>query len=136
MYEPFEHTADLGLRIRTADLDSLFAEAAQALFATIVDDLDSVQAKQQVDVRLPADELSYLLFDWLNELLYRWDTEHLLFTRFEVRLNEEGLIGTAWGDPVDRDRHTLGHEVKAITYHGLKVEWTADGWLAEMIVDI
>jgi protein archease len=136
MYETFEHTADLGLRIRAADLDSLFAEAARALFATIVDDLDSVQPRQQVDVRLPADELSYLLFDWLNELLYRWDTEHLLLSRFEVHVNDDGLIGTAWGEPVDRARHALAHEVKAITYHGLKVEQTADGWLAEMIVDI
>lgn len=135
MYETFEHTADLGLRIRAADLDGLFAEAAQALFATIVDDLDGVQPKQQLDIRLPADERSYLLFDWLNELLYRWDTQHLLFSRFEVHVND-GLTGTAWGEPVDRDRHALGHEVKAITYHGLKVEQTADGWLAELIVDI
>jgi len=135
MYEAFEHTADLGLRIRAADLDSLFAEAARALFGTIVDDLDSVQPKQQMDIRLPADELSYLLFDWLNELLYRWDTEHLLFSRFTAHVND-GLVGAAWGEPVDRARHALAHEVKAITYHGLKVEQTADGWLAEVIVDI
>ena len=32
MYELFEHTADLGLRVRAADLDSLFNEAAQCLF--------------------------------------------------------------------------------------------------------
>jgi SHS2 domain-containing protein len=135
MYEAFEHTADLGLRIRAADRDGLFAEAARALFATIVDDLDGVQPQQRVDIRLPADELSYLLFDWLNELLYRLDTEHMLFSRFEVQVND-GLVGTAWGEPLDRARHSLGHEVKAITYHGLKVEQTSDGWLAEVIVDI
>jgi len=136
MYEAFEHTADLGLRIRAADLDGLFAEAARALFGTIVDDLDSVQPIQQVQIRLQVDEFSYLLFDWLNELLYRWDAEHLLFSRFKVQVDGAGLAGTAWGEPVDRSRHALAHEVKAITYHGLKVEETADGWLAEMIVDI
>ena len=136
MYEFFEHTADLGLRIRAADLDTLFAGAARALFAAIVDNLDAVQPLHQVEVRLPADDREYLLFDWLKGLLYRFDTEHLLFSRFEVRVDEHGLTGTAWGEPLDRDRHELGHEVKAITYHGLRVEQTADGWLAEVIVDI
>jgi SHS2 domain-containing protein len=89
-----------------------------------------------VEIRVQGDDLSYLLFDWLNELLYRWDTEHLLFSRFVVRVSEDGLVGTAWGEPLDRERHALAHEVKAITYHGLKVEQVADGWLAEVIVDI
>jgi SHS2 domain-containing protein len=136
MYEAFEHTADLGLRIRAADLNTLFAEAAQALFAAIVDDWETVQPKQRFDIELQPDEHVYLLFDWLNELLYRWDTEHMLFGRFEVRIDESGLKGTAWGELLDRARHTLAHEVKAITYHGLLVEKTADGWLAEIIVDI
>jgi SHS2 domain-containing protein len=136
MYETFEHTADLGLRIRAPDLHALFAEAAQCLFAAIVEDLGSIEPKQRIDVQLAGEEREYLLFDWLNELLYRWDTEHLLFGRFEVRIDDSGLHGSAWGEPLDRDRHVLSHEVKAITYHGLKVEQTADGWLAEAIVDI
>jgi SHS2 domain-containing protein len=46
------------------------------------------------------------------------------------------LDGTAWGEPLDSSRHILSHEVKAITYHGLRVEQQAEGWLAEVIVDI
>jgi SHS2 domain-containing protein len=136
MHEVFEHTADLGLRIRADNLEQLFAEAAEALFTAIVEDLASVRPSQQVQIELPADEREYLLFDWLNELLYRYETEHLLFGRFEVKLDAAGLHGIAWGEPLDRDRHSLSHEVKAITYHALKVEQTADGWLAELIVDI
>jgi SHS2 domain-containing protein len=136
MFETFEHTADLGLRIRAPDLDTLFAEAAQALFATIVENLAVVEPRQKLEVQLAADEPDYLLFDWLTELLYRFDAEHLLLGRFEVRIGAAGLRGTAWGEPLDRERHILAHEVKAITYHGLKVEPTADGWLAEVIVDI
>jgi SHS2 domain-containing protein len=136
MYEFFEHTADLGLRVRATDLDTLFAEAARALFAAIVEDLDTVRPLQRVEVRLPADDREYLLFDWLKGLLYRFDAEHLVFSRFEVKLGDDGLTGTAWGEPLDRARHELSHEVKAITYHGLRVERTADGWLAEVIVDI
>ena len=136
MYETFEHTADLGLRVRAADLNSLFAEAAHALFAAIVDDPATVQPRQQLDVQLAADDREYLLFDWLRELLYHFDVEHLLLSRFEVQVSDTVLTGTAWGEPLDRDRHALSHEVKAITYHGLRVEQTSDGWLAEVIVDI
>jgi SHS2 domain-containing protein len=136
MFETFDHTADLGLRVRAADLNTLFAEAATALFSTIFEDPATVVPKQSVEIELAPDDPEYLLFDWLKTLLYHFDAEHLLFSRFDVRIDETGLKGTAWGEPLDRSRHELGHEVKAITYHGLCVERTADGFLAEVIVDI
>lgn len=136
MFETFDHTADLGLRVRAADLDTLFAEAAQALFSTIVDNLDAVKPAEKHDVSLPGQEREYLLFDWLRELLYRFDAEHRLYSRFEVKVGEAGLKATAWGETFDPKRHELGHEVKAITCHELKVEKAGDGWLAEVIVDI
>ena len=136
MYETFDHTADLGLRIRAPDLDALFAEAGQALFSVIVEDLTSVEPRQRFEFRLEGDEREFLLFDWLKELLYRFDSEHWLGSRFEVHVSRNGLEASAWGEPLDPARHRLLHEVKAITYHGLKVEQTRDGLLAEVIVDI
>ena len=136
MFETFDHTADLGLRIRAGDLDTLFAEAALALFSTVVTDPATVQPAVRREVKLPPDEREYLLFDWLKALLYWFDGEHLVFGKFEVHVTDAGLTGTAWGEPLDWERHQLEHEVKAITYHGLRVEQTPDGWLAEVIVDI
>jgi SHS2 domain-containing protein len=136
MYETFEHTADLGLRIRAADLDTLFVEAAQALFGTIVEDLATVRPLQKIDVQVQGVEIDYLLFDWLRELLYHFDAEHLLFGTFEVHVREDGLTASAWGEPLDRSRHNMEHEVKAITYHGLRVEKVGAEWEAEVIVDI
>lgn len=136
MYETFDHTADLGLRIRAADLDTLFAEAGRALFSTLVENLDAVAPAQQLDVTLSGSDRDYLLFDWLKELLYHFDVEHLLLSRFAVRVGADALQGSAWGEPFDPQRHELTHEVKAITYHELRVEQTPDGWLAEVIVDI
>jgi SHS2 domain-containing protein len=136
MYETFEHTADLGLRVRAADLNQLFIETAQALFSAIVDDLGTIELKHKIDVKLNGDDLGYLLFDWLNELLYRFDTDHMLVGKFEVRIENQKLEASAWGEPLDPSRHSLAHEVKAITYHELKVVQEKDGWLAEVIVDI
>ncbi len=77
-----------------------------------------------------------MLFDWLKSLLYYFDAQHLLFSRFEVKIGADGLEGRAWGEPMEPSRHEPNHEVKAITLHGLKVIQTADGWTAEVIVDI
>jgi SHS2 domain-containing protein len=136
VYETFDHTADLGLRIRAPDLGTLFVEAGRALFAVIVEDLDTVEPRQELQIELAGDDREFLLFDWLKELLYRFDAQHLLFGRFQVHVDGTGLRATAWGEPLDPDRHVLLHEVKAITYHGLTVEQTDQGWLAEVIVDI
>jgi SHS2 domain-containing protein len=136
MYELFEHTADLGLRVRAADLDTLFAEAAACLLSAIVEDPGTVRPATEVTIELAGTDREFLLFDWLRELLVRFDADHLLFGRFEVRVRDDGLSATAWGEPFDPARHVLSHEVKAITYHELKVEKTDDGWLAEVIVDI
>jgi SHS2 domain-containing protein len=59
-----------------------------------------------------------------------------VLAEFTVHLSEKGLSATARGEPLDAARHVLAHEVKAITYHGLKLERCGEQWLAEVIVDI
>lgn len=136
MYETFDHTADLGLRIRAADLNELFAEAARALFSVIVTNFDEVRPAKATTFEMETDRRDDLLRDWLAELLYAFHANHDLFARFEVAVSDTALTATAWGEPIDHARHQLDAEVKAITYHGLKVERTDGGWLAEVIVDI
>ncbi|MBA4188210.1 MAG: protein archease [Planctomycetaceae bacterium] len=136
MYELFEHTADLGLRVRAADLNTLFAEAAACLFAAVVEDVGSVEPRVAVTVELTGTDREFLLFDWLRDLLLKCDEDRMVFSRFAVEVRADGLTGTAWGEPFDAARHQLAHEVKAITYHELKVVREGDEWLAEVIVDI
>lgn len=135
-YEFFEHTADLGLRIRADTLETLFEEAARALFSAIVVNLDEVQEVDTARFAIEADRLDDLLRDWLAELLYVFHADHRLFAAFEVRLDGDRLEATARGEPIDPARHEIDAEIKAVTYHGLKVERDGDGWLAEVIVDL
>ena len=136
MYELFEHTADLGLRVRAADLDTLFAEAAACLFSAVLEDLAAARPEQSVTIELLGTDREFLLFDWLRDLLLKFEEDHLVFGKFEVTVRDDGLAGTAWGEPLDPARHLLAHEVKAITYYELKVIEEDGGWLAEVIVDI
>jgi SHS2 domain-containing protein len=136
MYELFDHTADLGLRVTAATLDELFADAARGLFAMIVERPDAIEPRLEVTFDVPGEERAFLLFDWLRALLTRSEIDGTVFGKFVVKVRDDGLTATARGEPLDPAKHGLGREVKAITYHELKVEQTRTGWLAEVIVDI
>lgn len=136
MFETFDHTADIGLRVTAATLEELFAEAARGLMSLLVENPADVQPQVTETIRLAGTAVDYLLFDWLNELLFRFEGRGLLFCDFALRLDPDGLQATVRGEPYDGSRHRLAHEVKAITYHDFTVRETDDGWQAEMILDI
>lgn len=136
MFEVFEHTADMGLRVTAPNVAELFVDAARGLFSLIVANLEQVRPVQMRTYRLAGDELDYLMFDWLRELLLTFESERLLWSEFQVSVGDGHLTAVCRGEPLDAARHEMEHEVKAITYHGLRVEATESGWLAEVIVDI
>ena len=136
MYEIFEHTADLGIRVSAEDIDTLFIEAGKALISVIVENVNEVHNEQERFFEIAGSDKEYLFFDWLSELLSLFEIEHLLCSEFEVTVSETGLKAKVRGEPVDLQRHLLSHEVKAVTYHRLRVEQTSRGWEAEVILDI
>jgi len=153
MFELFDHTADLGLRVKADTLEGLLSEAGRGLLAMHVANPEAVHSVQSKTIELTAEDPAYLLFDWLTELLYAFESEKLLLAEFAIEVcPREGkasaepnsrpgsvwsLTATCRGEPMDPARHTMDHEVKAITYHGLHVDQNADGtWQAEVIVDI
>ena len=136
--ETFEHTADLGLRVVGRDLSDLFQTAAAGLFDVIVVNREEVRAIDTESIALAAETIPDLLLAWLNELVFRSETAHRLYKEFRVQVDESPprLEATIAGEPIDRDRHVLDHEVKAATHHGLTVRKVDEGWLAELILDI
>ncbi|MBX6316523.1 MAG: archease, partial [Isosphaeraceae bacterium] len=119
--ETFDHTADVGLRVEAADLDDLFRSAAEGVFDYIVANREAVRAEMTEAISLRAETTADLLVAWLNELIFRSETRHQLYARFDVHVAADGLSLEAKisGEPIDRERHILDHEVKAVTHHGL-----------------
>jgi SHS2 domain-containing protein len=136
MYETFDHTADIGLHVRAATLPDLFAEAGRGLLALLVDDPSTVRPESTFQLRVPGDQPDLLLFDWLSELLYRFETDGFLACEFDVTTDADGLTATVRGEAGDAERHALAHEVKAVTYHQLAVTETDTVWDARVILDI
>jgi SHS2 domain-containing protein len=136
--ETFDHTADLGLRIVASDLNDLFRTAAIGLFDVIVANRAEVRGEETEHVSLSSDSTEDLLIEWLNELIFRCETRHRLYNEFQVELDASAcsLTATISGEPIDRGRHVLDHEVKAATRHGVVLKHEPHGWVAEVILDI
>jgi SHS2 domain-containing protein len=138
-FETFEHTADVGIRLRAASFEALCEVGARALYASLLASPDACDeaVTQKEQFLIEGDQDDELLFDWLSELVYRFEVEKRLYRDISLSRSEQGLAVTAQSEPFDAGKHGHGREVKAITYHGLLVERQADGsWLGEVIVDI
>lgn len=135
--ETYEHGSDIGVRGRGASREAAFANAALAMMS-VVTQPSSVLTGMPVRIECEAGDDEMLLVEWLDSLIYEMATRRMLFSRFDVTLDRPGhLIATAWGEPVDRQRHHPAVEIKGTTLTTLRVAREADGqWLAQCVVDV
>lgn len=136
MYDVFEHTADLGIRVSAATLEETLADAGRGLFAVIAGDLAQIRTTDEESFVVAGTDPMWLLFDWVSELHAAFELRRMLFAEFTVTAEAGGLRAIARGERFDPTRHVLSHEVKAVTQHELDLRETPTGWEATFIVDI
>lgn len=141
-YDFFEelYTADIGFTACGQTPEELMTAAADATMNVMVEDMDGIVARQEKTIRLEAASMEMALFDLLQELIFFKDAEELLLrvTEVAVSADEDRVVlrAKARGEKIDRDRHRLGVDVKAVTLHHFKVEQTAEGWQATVVLDV
>ena len=138
VYEYFEHTADVGAVVRGVTLPRLFENASKALF-DLVCDRRAVRPRRAVRIVVSGSSLEDLLVRWLSELLFRLETDGMLFTTFAVERVDRALLrarGTARGETIDRTRHALRREVKAVTYHQIRLVRGRSAWRVRIVFDV
>lgn len=141
---PFEykdHTGEAWLVGIGKTLEEAFAEGARALFQLMVE-IDRVEPTVSTAIDARSDRLDTLFVAWLNKLIVRKDVEGLVYARFDpIRMeqphpDEYRLHATAWGEPLDADRHDPKVDVKAATYSELCCKRTERGYEVECVVDL
>jgi SHS2 domain-containing protein len=134
-----DHTADVAADLEGGTPGQLFLSAARALTDTMTP-LDAVAASVTQAVTLQAPTLEDLLVDWLNELVYRFEVQDMLYSDGEVVVEgREGrwfVTATLAGERFDPARHPMRVLVKSATYHGLHVVQDGDTWRARIVLDI
>ena len=121
-YKFFEHTADVGLHVFGSGLPELFANAAQALM-WLHTDPKKIRPREETRISLEAETAEALLRAWMAELLYFYHTERKLIAQVSfTTLSENKLDALVLGETLDESRHEITGEVKAVTWHRLKIE--------------
>lgn len=141
-FEFLDHTADTAVRIRAPDESGLFREAARALTAIILDQAASgpVLDGESVPVRLEAEDGESLMVDFLNELIFLFDTRRFLaadLVTARVSLGPPArLEAVVKGETFDPARHAARTEVKAATFHEIEVRRTEGGLEVDVVFDL
>jgi SHS2 domain-containing protein len=129
------HDADIGVVGRGPTKAEAFRQAALALTA-VVTDPGSVRLLQPVPLACRAQNDELLLVEWLNALVYEMAVRRMLFGDFTVEIEGKELRATAYGEPVDVDRHQPAVEIKGATLTALQVAGGPDGWRVQCVVDV
>jgi tRNA nucleotidyltransferase (CCA-adding enzyme) len=134
-FENFAHDADIGVRGRGATLAEALANVGRALTA-VVTDPEAIREVLSVEIACEGKDPEDLLFDWLNALVFEMATRHVLFARYEVKVEGPKLAARAFGEPVEVSRHHPAVEVKGATWTGLRVAREGGTWVAQCVVDV
>ena len=135
-FEIIDHTADVGIIAYGNTVEQVFMNAATGMFS-LIGDISKVSDELEQEIEVEADDQSELLVAWLNELLYLFDAENLIFSKFEIdKLTKTRLKATAYGEQFDTEKHGLKTQIKAATYHQLQLKQTEEGYKAQVILDV
>jgi SHS2 domain-containing protein len=135
-YTVFEHTADVGIEVTADSREDLFVHSALAMMDIMFDSIPVGTSETRL-VMVVGDKSEELLIAWLNELLYIYCVERLVFTGFsDIKLTASTFMVRARGERVDPDKHKVETEIKAATYHGFSIERDGDKLKARIIFDV
>lgn len=129
-------TADVAFIAYGKSLNELFENAALAMFEEMIN-TSQVEPKEKIKISIEGVDLNSLLFRFLNELLVYVDSKGMAFSRFNVRVDEKNfkLNAECFGEKIT-EKHETRTEVKAATYHGMKIEKKNGLWQVRVILDI
>lgn len=136
-FEFFDHTADIGIKAYGKTLSEAFENAALAVFE-IMTDTSKVKPKEIREIKVDGYDIENLLYRWIESLLVYYDSELLLFSKFDVKIDEINLIleAKAYGEKFDPNRHERRTVVKAMTYHEMNIQYKDGMYILSFVVDI
>jgi len=120
-YELIDHTADLMVKAYGNTLEECFANAGYALFDQTVD-LSGIRPVETFSVEVFGDEAEDMLYSFLSELLFLEDCDGVVLCELDVKFDGGKVMCEGRGEILDRSRHRIKSEIKAVTYHMLSVD--------------
>jgi SHS2 domain-containing protein len=135
VYEILPHTADLRIRVRAGSEEALFEDAARAVVEAVFE-APAAEGGDAWRVVVSGERLDHLLVDWLSDVLDAVSFRGIVLSGFSVKRTPAGIEASALARSLNACDRAGMREVKAVTYHGLRVERGADGFEAEFVLDL
>lgn len=132
-YRFIDHTADIAFEVYGRRLEELLENSAYAFYDAFVD-IKKLKGSEKRLVEVEAEEEDLLLYRWLNELLFLFETQFFAGKRIKVRLENNKAIGEIDGGKFGREAVKV--EPKAITMHRFGIRREDDKLVAFVVVDI
>ena len=130
-FEEIAHTADWSVRVWAPDLVALLQQAAEAAQQLMGITLDGA-GRQWIEWSLTAKDEEGLLVALLSEQLYILEQERLAIVQMDVRVDTGELTAKVEVAPVLEQQK----EIKAVTYHQLKIQRTPTGLSTVVTFDV
>jgi len=135
MWEHFAHQADIGIKATADSLSRAFEEAALALTAIITEPA-KVEAVESVKIECSGENEELLLVNWLSSVIYEMDVRKILFSKFEVKIENLKLFAVVRGEKINQSKHMPAVEPKAVTYNQLSVKNEKGKWTVQCVIDV
>ena len=122
-YKLLEHTTDAFVEVTAPNLKEAFTIAAQSVVDTTIE-RSTVDEKAEMVIKVSGKDLKYLLFNWLEAVIYQLITEGFAIKRFDVDLHKKDqyeITAKSFGEPIDLKKHHFKIEIKAPTFHLMEI---------------
>jgi SHS2 domain-containing protein len=130
-YRERPHTADWELQVWAPDLAGLLVQAALGMYALCGVRLQPGPHLTRTLVLSAPDDES-LLVRFLQDLLYLSEIEGLAFDELQVEIQDDRLRAQLHGAAIAG----LDKEIKAVTFHNLRIERTPLGLETRIVFDV
>ena len=134
MIKYIEHSSDIGFEVEGVSLEEIFSNAAIAMYG-LMTDLKQIELTIEKKIDIKSEDLESLMFDWIDELLFLFESDKIVFTGFKLQIKDFHLIGQCVGGKFDPNKHETGIIIKAVTYHMMEIKKNGV-WKAKVILDV
>jgi len=130
-----EHTSDIGIRASGKTLEEALENLGYGVVNLWLEDGGELIEEREIEIN--ADTKEDLVVAFVNELIYLLEGERFLTLKCKVlKLTDNHLKVSLKGERFSPEKHKLAIQIKACTYHNLKVEQNEDDCLIEVILDV
>ncbi|MEM0232719.1 MAG: archease [Candidatus Nezhaarchaeales archaeon] len=135
-----DHPSDVYVEVKANNLEEAFALCGLAVYEAMTN-TNLIRREEEVKVVVEGFDLYSLLYNWIEELIYLFDSKGFLGSYVKVNeiIETDGkfiLKATILGERYHPERHESKTAIKAATYHLMEIKRENGYYVIRYVLDI